>query len=301
MTFPLQEHGRLTINDRVCFPCQDNGPSNYEAGQVNSVVYHKYAEASRYNWIHGLVDYRKDNTKEERQAYLQWLTPQSTGLVLRSIKTWFKYVRVPLGHLNQPLLTTVKPITFPDRVSVFHKIIKPPEPGSDHFVLEAIILSEYHYKTAARVVEEIGVYNHMKGKEGTLKPNQVRDLYRLYRKQPQNREVADKEIDEWMDRLTDLEMKVQMRGRRLSEIPLKEDPVEAAISEALRATEELEAGGDANGDFRFAETPEDLEISKKLKAEDVEASKDTVSKSTESKEPNSSTATGWFNKMFGTK
>ncbi|KAJ4167524.1 hypothetical protein NW754_011341 [Fusarium falciforme] len=233
-------------------------------------MYNKYAEASRINWIRGLSEYRKDNTAEEVQEYLQLMTPQSTGLVLRSIKTWFKF-----------------PVTFPDRVSVFHKITKPPEPDSDHFILEAIILSEYHYRTAARLTEEIGIYDHIEGKKTTLKPNQA----------------ADKEIDEWMDRLTDLEMKVQMKSRRLKDIPLKEAAVESAIDDALRATGELEAEFDASKeDSRYAEAPEDLEISKKLEAEEAEASKDTVPKSTEeskeSRTPNTSKAAEFFKKIF---
>ncbi|EEU38157.1 uncharacterized protein NECHADRAFT_7598, partial [Fusarium vanettenii 77-13-4] len=112
-------------------------------GHVNSVVYNKYAEASRINWIRALEDYRKDNTKEEKQMYLDFLTPQSTGLVLRSIKTHFKF-----------------PLTYPDRVSVFHKIVKPPEPGSDNMILEALIVSEYHCRVAARLFEDLVVYDH---------------------------------------------------------------------------------------------------------------------------------------------
>lgn len=255
-------------------------------GHVNNVMYNKYAEASRINWIRGLSEYRKDNTAEEVQEYLQLMTPQSTGLVLRSIKTWFKF-----------------PVTFPDRVSVFHKITKPPEPDSDHFILEAIILSEYHYRTAARLTEEIGIYDHIEGKKSTLKPNQVRDLNRIFKRQPLNREAADKEIDEWMDRLTDLEMKVQMKGRRLKDIPLKETAVESAIDDALRATGELEAEFDASKeDSRYAEAPEDLEISKKLEAEEVETFKDTVPKSAEeskeSRTPNTSKAAEFFKKIF---
>lgn len=303
MTCPLQGQGRLTINDRVGFPGQNHGPSNHEAGHVNNVMYNKYAEASRINWIRGLSEYRKDNTAEEVQEYLQLMTPQATGLVLRSIKTWFKFVRVPPDQLNWPPLTILKPVTFPDRVSVFHKITKPPEPNSDHFILEAIILSEYHYRTAARLTEEIGIYDHIEGKKTTLKPNQVRDLNRIFKRQPLNREAADKEIDEWMDRLTDLEMKVQMKGRRLKDLPLKEAAVESAIDDALRATGELEAEFDVSKeDSRYAEAPEDLEISKKLEAEEVEASKNTVSESTEeskeSRTPNTSKAAEFFKKIF---
>lgn len=280
------------INDRVSFPGQNHGPSNHEAGHVNSVVYNKYAEASRINWIRALEDYRKDNTKEEKQMYLDFLTPQSTGLVLRSIKTHFKFVRIPPDHLNWPLLIILKPLTYPDRVSVFHKIVKPPEPGSDNMILEALIVSEYHCRVAARLFEDLVVYDHIEGKNSTFKPNQIRDLNRLFRRQLLSRPIADKEIDEWMDRLTDLEMKVQLKGGRRRDISLKDDRVESAINDALRATDKLEATDEEESEFGR----EDLN-----ELESYEPSKHEVSKPTqESKElvSDAPKATGWFRKIF---
>ncbi|KAI8714066.1 hypothetical protein NCS52_01125900 [Fusarium sp. LHS14.1] len=259
---------------RVCFPCQNSDLSNYGAGHVNSVVYNKYAEASRVNMINGLAGYRRGNTLEEKQLYLDFLTSQATGLVLRSIRTYFKF-----------------PLTYPDRVSVFHKIVKPPEPGLDNMVLEALIVSENHYRVAARVVEDLVIYDHVKGKNSIFKHNQIRDLTRLFRRQMLSREVADKEIDEWMDRLTDLEMKVQIKGGRLRDISLKDDPVESAINDALRATDELEATDTVEPEFGR----EDLN-----ELEPYESPEHGVSNPAESKEPVSDApkATGWFKKLF---
>ncbi|KAJ4307664.1 hypothetical protein N0V84_012574 [Fusarium piperis] len=286
---------------------------------LGSVMYSKYAEASRFNWIHGLSEYRKDLTKGERRQYLELMTQESIGLNLLSVKILFKSVRVSPDQWNWSLLTLLKPIKFPDRVSVYHRIVKPPDLHTTKLVLEAIILSENNRRVAARCMEELTVYDFKEDKTATLRPNQVRDLNRIFRKQPSNREFADKEIDEFIDRLTDVEMKLQnlpppeptqpseespkdpmealIKGRRLQDIPLKpEAVVESAIDEALRATDELESGINqgsqvAKKDPKDAEAsedpenPNDLQASKDEEAsKDSESPKDTVSESSESKE-----------------
>ncbi|RSL48648.1 hypothetical protein CEP54_012823 [Fusarium duplospermum] len=216
------------------------------------VVYNKYAEASRVQFIRGLSEYRIDNTEEEKKQYLQLMTPESVGLVLRSIRTYFKF-----------------PVKFPDRVSVFHKILQPPDGVSDHFLLEVLILSEYNYRVAARLAEDVAIWDFKRRKNATLKPNQVRDLDRIYKRQLLNRETADKEIDEWMGKLTDIEMRLQINPvqkterRRLQDIPLREKIVESAIDDALRATGELEPGPEDSRDAEASEALKQSEASKK--------------------------------------
>ncbi|RSL91583.1 hypothetical protein BHE90_002530 [Fusarium euwallaceae] len=268
--------GDMDSMGRFPLPRQSHGPSNCETGHVNSVVYNKYAEACRVHFIRGLSEYRIDNTEEEKKQYLQLMTPESVGLVLRSIRTYFKH-----------------PVKFPDRVSVFHKILKPPDAVSDHFLLEVLILSEYNYKIAARLAEDVAIWDFEREQNTTLKPNQVRDLNRIYKRQPLNREAADKEIDEWMRKLANIEMRLQnnvgqkIERRRLEDIPLKERMVESAIDDALRATGELEPGFEDSKDVEALKEWEALKGTQDSKdaeapsdAAVLEGAKDAASEST---------------------
>lgn len=68
-------------------------------------------------------------------------------------------------------------MTWPDRVTVLHKLRSEPSNETDSFVLDVIIMSELHRRPAARCVEDIVVYDYRRGKKAPL-PRFMLDQFR---------------------------------------------------------------------------------------------------------------------------
>ena len=53
-------------------------------------------------------------------------------------------------------------MTFPDRVSVFHKLRAAPasDPAPSSLILECIVLSHQHRRVSARTTEDIAIYDY---------------------------------------------------------------------------------------------------------------------------------------------
>lgn len=54
-------------------------------------------------------------------------------------------------------------MTWPDRISVYHRLQRKPDPSCDSFGLDVMILSERHQRVAARLVEDLVVYDYRQG------------------------------------------------------------------------------------------------------------------------------------------
>lgn len=68
-------------------------------GHVNNVMYNRYAESARVNWTLNLATQDPAHRKE----WLELVSPKSIGLILRSIKTDYKFVSLlsdPVGSLR---------------------------------------------------------------------------------------------------------------------------------------------------------------------------------------------------------
>jgi hypothetical protein len=61
---------------------------------VNNVKYIRYAESGRINWVELLAKMDTENAARYRELW----TPRGTGMILKSIKTDFKFV----GQLTWP-------------------------------------------------------------------------------------------------------------------------------------------------------------------------------------------------------
>ncbi len=62
-------------------------------GHVNNVTYARYAESARVNWINYIAVHVDP---AHRHEWAELMTPRSVGLIMRSLKTDFKFVRYPL-------------------------------------------------------------------------------------------------------------------------------------------------------------------------------------------------------------
>ncbi|KAI4834375.1 hypothetical protein E4T44_08859 [Aureobasidium sp. EXF-8845] len=143
---------------------------------VNNVMYNRYAESARVNWTRNFADI----DPKHRKQWIELMTPKSLGLILRSITTNYKF-----------------PMTWPDHISVYHKLASEPTAETDSFVLDVVIMSERQQRPAARCVEDIVVYDYQAGKKAPLLPYMVD----AFRKTWELQEEAKKENSEKVRRL----------------------------------------------------------------------------------------------------
>lgn len=60
-----------------------------EVGHVNNVTYNRYAESARVNWAQ---KYATHIDPKHRSTWSELWTPTGVGMILRSIRTDFKFV-----------------------------------------------------------------------------------------------------------------------------------------------------------------------------------------------------------------
>ncbi|QSZ34971.1 hypothetical protein DSL72_007833 [Monilinia vaccinii-corymbosi] len=120
---------------------------------VNNVSYLRYAESARVHWIQNYAIHIDPQNKEK---WSQLCTPEGYGIVMRSIKAGYLF-----------------PMTWPDHISVYHKLNYLPSDISAHsasFKLDVLIVSELHQRVAARCEEDIVTYDFKKGQKEVLQP-----------------------------------------------------------------------------------------------------------------------------------
>lgn len=145
-------------------------------GHVNNVIYNRFAESGRVNWTRKLAQFT--DPKYEQEWY-DLMTPKGTGLILASIRTDFKF-----------------PMTFPDRITVLHKLVTKPDYSSDRFYLDVVVYSEQQRRPAAKCFEDIVVYDYKAAKKAPLKPFMVDELRATFDLQEQRKLDTEKKIAE---------------------------------------------------------------------------------------------------------
>lgn len=81
-----------------------------------------------------------------------------------------------------------QPLTYPDKISVYHKLAQPPDSAagsSTSLHLEAIVLSHRHKRIAARVWEEVVVYDYKAARKTQVLPFMRQVLANTYDLQAQ--------------------------------------------------------------------------------------------------------------------
>jgi hypothetical protein len=96
-------------------------------------------------------------------------------------------------------------MTWPDRISVYHKLAKPVNAQDDSFTLQVMILSEVHRKPAARCLEEIVMYDYRKGKKTTMPDFMVDAFEKTWGEQIAASERANKRLEAVEGRVRELE------------------------------------------------------------------------------------------------
>ncbi|KAL7794437.1 Thioesterase/thiol ester dehydrase-isomerase [Trichoderma ceciliae] len=145
-------------------------------GHVNNVIYNRFAESGRVHWTRNLAQF---SDPKYQQEWYDLMTPKGVGLILASIKTDFKF-----------------PMTFPDRVTVLHKLVTKPDYSSDRFYLDVVIYSERQRRPAAKCFEDIVVYDYKAAKKAPLKAFMVDELRATYDLQEQRKQEAERKVAE---------------------------------------------------------------------------------------------------------
>ena len=96
-------------------------------------------------------------------------------------------------------------MTWPDHISVFHKLRERPTESHSSFILDVMILSELHQRPAARCVEDIVVYNYQVGKKVGIRPFMMTAFEKTWEEQEKQRIRVEARIQEVEWAVRDLE------------------------------------------------------------------------------------------------
>lgn len=74
-------------------------------------------------------------------------------------------------------------MVYPDKISVYHRLRNPPSSSDSNFSLDCIVLSHQHRRIAARLEEDIVVYDYRAARKAAM-PGFMVDLFdQTYRQQ----------------------------------------------------------------------------------------------------------------------
>lgn len=170
-------------------------------GHVNNVVYNKWAETARVNWAQ---NFAMKIDPGHRKEWEELWTPKGVGMILRKITTEYKFVCGTTGRLIG-YADKIQPLNYPDRISVLHRLDRHPT-ATDSFTLEAVVLSEVHQRIAAKITEDIVVYNYRLGKKTPLQPFMLEAMRTLYNEQSLGVAYTDRKIDQVLRKLRTVEI-----------------------------------------------------------------------------------------------
>jgi hypothetical protein len=94
---------------------------------------------------------------------------------------------------------------YPDHVTVYHRLASKPIEGTDTFDMHAIIISELHQRTAARVVEDCVLYDYQKAKKTPFRPFMLEVLQETWRLQEEAKRINNQRVINLLNRVRRLE------------------------------------------------------------------------------------------------
>jgi hypothetical protein len=109
-------------------------------------------------------------------------------------------------------------MTFPDHVSVYHKLASEPTSSTDFFVLDVLMLSELHQRPVARCVEDIVVYDYKQGKKIPLRPFMADAFKDTWRLQEESKKRNSDRVTSILDRLRSIEKQTWDRPNAVEDL-----------------------------------------------------------------------------------
>ena len=154
-------------------------------GHVNNVMYVRYAESGRTNWTRNLGKYFDPAHKAQ---WDEMLTNKATGLILKSITVDFKF-----------------PMTWPDRITVCHKLRSQPDESTENMVLDVVILSERTQRPAAMCLEDVVVYDYRAGKKSGMPKFMLDQFKKIWELQEEERAASSMKVEQLLADVRELE------------------------------------------------------------------------------------------------
>lgn len=97
-------------------------------------------------------------------------------------------------------------MTFPDRVTVYHRLASNPEEVGGAFTLEVLLLSERYRRVTAKCVEDIVVYDYRKAARAAELPAFMREAFvETWELQERERREQGARVGEVLRRVRELE------------------------------------------------------------------------------------------------
>lgn len=94
---------------------------------------------------------------------------------------------------------------YPDHVTVYHRLASKPLEGTDTFDMHAIILSELHQRTAAKVIEDCVLYDYRTSKKTPIKPFMLSVLQETWEHQEEAKRTNSRRVVGLLGRVRKLE------------------------------------------------------------------------------------------------
>lgn len=154
-------------------------------GHINNVMYVRYAESGRTNWTRNLGKYFDPAHKDQWDGML---TSKAVGLILKSITVDFKF-----------------PMTWPDRITVCHKLRERPDERTESMVLDVVILSERMQRPAARCLEDVVVYDYKVGRKSGMPGFMLEQFKRVWELQEEEKKASSRNVEELLKEVRELE------------------------------------------------------------------------------------------------
>jgi Thioesterase-like superfamily len=96
-------------------------------------------------------------------------------------------------------------MTWPDRISVFHKLRSRPDGNTESIILDVMILSEAKQRPAARCLEDVVVYDYRSSKRTTLPAFMLYQFQRTFDLQEATRAENEDKTHRLLGRVRELE------------------------------------------------------------------------------------------------
>ena len=96
-------------------------------------------------------------------------------------------------------------MTWPDHISVYHKLRYPPSTSADSFILDVLILSERHQRPAARCIEDLVIYDYRRRSKTPLEGYMVGKFQEFWESQEAVKAQTQEKIKALFDSVVRLE------------------------------------------------------------------------------------------------
>ncbi|MCJ1437387.1 hypothetical protein MMC27_006774 [Xylographa pallens] len=183
----LGEDWRGLVAGREGFLLKKGQEGTVRWGHLNNVAYVRFAESSRVHFFSGIPP--PGSSPEHNRQWKDTCTPKGLGLILKSITIDYKY-----------------PLAFPNHFTIYHRLTEHVSESASptRLLLSSLLLSSAAQRPAARIQEEIVIFDYRTQKSARL-PEHMQDMLRVrWEEQEQTKTMWEnrvKQVEEMVEGL----------------------------------------------------------------------------------------------------